>query len=275
LVGGLPAIVRPVYRLIWQKGLLGTICGTEYLHISRNCSTKLRNAIFLFVRLDSIFMSQPRPDFAEIKKTTDIAQVVESYGIELKPSSRGDLKGLCPFHDDSKPSMVVTPEKGLFHCMACGEAGNVIQFVAKKEGIPEKEAALRLLDSLPGISRGSEMTSSQKKIEVDPLADSELFAAILEHYHQALFGRNKRGINYLNRRNLAEMEALQHFKIGFVDGTLKEKLSSSQLEKAKVLGLINAKGNEKFYNRIVVPVFDSNGAQVARSCQGCERLLHL
>ena len=90
-------------------------------------------------------MSQPRPDFAEIKKTTDIAQVIQSYGIELKPSSRGDLKGLCPFHDDHEPSMVVTPQKGLFHCMACGEAGNVIQFVAKKEGIAEKEAALRLL----------------------------------------------------------------------------------------------------------------------------------
>jgi len=127
--------------------------------------------------------------------------------------------------------MIVTPEKGLFHCMACGEAGNVIQFVAKKEGIPEKEAALRLLDSLPGISRGSSITSNNKeKFEVDPPADdqgeckpeldSELFTAILKHYHQALFGRNKRGINYLKRRNLNEMEALQHFKVGFVDGTL-------------------------------------------------------
>ncbi len=223
-------------------------------------------------------MTQPRTDFAEIKKTTDIAQVIASYGIELKPSSRGDLKGLCPFHDDHEPSMVLTPEKGLFHCMACGEAGNVIQFVAKKEGIPEKEAALRLLDALPGISRGSSMTAEEKRIEVDPLADSELFAAILEHYHQALFGRNKRGINYLNRRNLAEMEALQHFKIGFVDGTLKKKLSASQLEKAKVLGLINAKENEKFYNRIVVPVFDSNGSAVGlygRDITGKSEVKHL
>ena len=167
-------------------------------------------------------MNQPRPDFDEIKKTTDIAQVVESYGIELKPSSRGDWKGLCPFHDDTKPSMVVTPAKGLFHCMACGAAGNVIQFVAKKEGIEEREAALRLLDAVPGVSRGSEITAEGKKAEVDPLADPELFAVILEHYQQALFGKDKRGLDYLKRRNLAETEALQHFKIGFVDGTLKE-----------------------------------------------------
>jgi DNA primase catalytic core len=229
-------------------------------------------------------MNQPHPDFAEIKKTTDIARVVESYGIELKPSSRGDLKGLCPFHDDTKPSLVVTPAKGLFHCMACGAAGNVIQFVAKKEGIEEREAALRLLDAVPGVSRGSDMTAEGKNTEVDPLADTELFAAILDHYHETLFGKNKNGLNYLKRRNLTATEALQHFKIGFVDGTLKEKLSAAQLEKAKLLGLINAKGNEKFYNRIVVPIFEcephgrSNGHAVGlygRDITGKSEVKHL
>ena len=223
-------------------------------------------------------MTQPRPDFAEIKKTTDIAQVVESYGIELKPSSRGDLKGLCPFHDDNEPSLVVTPGKGLFHCMACGVAGNVIQFVAKKEGIGEREAALRLLDAVPGVTRGSQITAEGKKAEVDPLADTELFAAVLEHYHQTLFGKNKDGLNYLKRRNLAETEALQHFKVGFVDGTLKEKLSAAQLEKAKLLGLVNAKGNEKFYNRIVVPIFNTDGSAVGlygRDITGKSEVKHL
>ena len=252
-------------------------------------------------------MNTNRPDFAEIKKTTDIAQVVQSYGIELKPSSRGDLKGLCPFHDDNEPSLVVTPGKGLFHCMACGAAGNVIQFVAKKEGITEREAALRLLDAVPGVSRGSEklrgsggvldrsisdvpagrtdkavavsqITAEGKKAEVDPLADTELFAAILEHYHQALFGKNKDGINYLSRRNLAATEDLQHFKVGFADGTLKEKLSAAQLEKAKLLGLVNAKGNEKFYNRVVVPIFDADGSAVGlygRDISGKSEVKHL
>jgi DNA primase len=223
-------------------------------------------------------MNTNRPDFAEIKKTTDIAQVVQSYGIELKPSSRGDLKGLCPFHDDSEPSLVVTPGKGLFHCMACGAAGNVIQFVAKKEGIAEKEAALRLLDAVPGVSRGSEITAEGKKAEVDPLADPELFTAIIGHYHEALFGKNKDGINYLSRRNLAGTEALQHFKVGFADGSLKEKLSAAQLEKAKLLGLVNAKGNEKFYNRVVVPIFDVNGCAVGlygRDISGKSEVKHL
>ncbi len=223
------------------------------------------------------------PDFASIKKTTDIAEVVRSRGIELKPSgSTGDLKGLCPFHEDNEPSMIVTPGKGLFHCMSCGAAGNVIQFAARLDGTTEREAALALLDAVPGVERASSLekggTAKEKKIDVDPLADPELFAGILEHYHAALFGRNKRGINYLNRRGLGDMETLQHFAVGFVDGTLRDTLTKKQLEVAERLGLINAKGNEKFYNRVVVPVFDAERNAVGlygRDITGKSEVAHL
>lgn len=223
-------------------------------------------------------MKTKRPDFASIKKTTDIAAVIRSRGIELKPSgSTGDLKGLCPFHEDSEPSMIVTPGKGLFHCMSCGAAGNVIQFVARLDGTTEREAALALLDQVPGVERASSLETA-KKIEVDPLADPELFAGILDHYREALFGRNKRGINYLNRRGLGDMETLQHFGVGFVDGTAKEKLSKAQLDKAKALGLVNVKGNEKFYNRVVVPILDAERRPVGlygRDITGKSEVAHL
>ena len=229
-------------------------------------------------------MKTQRPDFAEIKRTTDLAAVVVSRGIELKPSgSAGDLKGLCPFHDDNEPSMIVTPTKGLFHCMSCGAAGNVIQFVSKLDGITEREAALALLDAVPGIDRASTMEggkakTAEEKSQVDPLADLELFAGILAHYQAALLGRNKRGLNYLNRRNLGDIEALQHFGIGFVDGTAKDKLTKAQIEAAKVLGLVNARGNEKFYNRIVVPIFDAQRRPVGlygRDITGKSEVAHL
>ncbi len=223
-----------------------------------------------------------QPDFGQIKKTTDIAQVIASFGIELKPAGTNDLKGLCPFHDDSKPSMIVTPGKGLFHCMSCGAAGNVIQFVARMEGLTEREAALRLLDAVPGVGRASSLeqgkTAKEKSVDVDPLADPELFAGILDHYHGALFGRNKRGINYLNRRNLGDMETLQHFGVGFVDGALRDTLAKKQLEAAKTLGLVNAKGNEKFYNRVVVPVYDAERRPVGlygRDITGKSEVAHL
>ena len=73
-------------------------------------------------------------DFESIKATTDIVSVIAGYGVQFKKSGR-DYVALCPFHTEQTPSFHVTPEKGLFHCFGCEAKGNVIQFVAMKEGI--------------------------------------------------------------------------------------------------------------------------------------------
>jgi DNA primase catalytic core len=193
-----------------------------------------------------------KPDFAQIKATTDLVRVVESYGVELRKVGN-DHVGLCPFHEDKKPSLHVTPGKGLWHCPACGAAGNVIQFVAKKEGMTDREAALKLLGAVPGVMRASALTPAAS---ADPLAHAELFAAIVKHYHECLLGRGKRGLEYLQRRGLGDVETLTHFRVGYVDGGLKKKLSAAQIKAAQACGLFNEKGNEKFYGRVVVPIFD-------------------
>ena len=65
------------------------------------------------------------PDFDAIKRTADLVRVIEDHGVILKKQG-ADYVGLCPFHEDTKPSLRVTPAKGLWHCMACGKAGNPI-----------------------------------------------------------------------------------------------------------------------------------------------------
>lgn len=194
-----------------------------------------------------------KPDFAEIKRTTDLVRVIESYGVALRKVGN-DHVGLCPFHDDGKPSLHVTPGKGLWRCPACGAAGNVIQFVAKKEGITDREAALKLCSAIPGVQRARALAPAAPA--ADPLAHAELFAAIVKHYHECLLTRGKRGLEYLQRRGLGDVEMLTHFKVGCVDGGLKKKLSAAQIKAAQACGLFNEKGNEKFYGRIVVPILD-------------------
>jgi len=209
-------------------------------------------------------------DFAEIKKTTDLVAVVQSYGIELKKSGR-DYVGLCPFHDDKSPSLRVTREKGLYRCPSCGATGNVIQFVAAMEKIDDRQAAQKLLSGIPGVCKGD-------AIEVEPIKapDSKLLTAAIEHYHQSLFSRDRRGIEYLEGRGLHDLDMLRHFKIGFVNGSLKEKVSASQ--QSKLAGLFNEKGNERYYLRVVVPIFDERGAAVGlygRSIQDKAQVKHL
>jgi DNA primase catalytic core len=197
-----------------------------------------------------------KPDFARIKATTDLVRVVESYGVALRKVGN-DHVGLCPFHEDKKPSLHVTPGKGLWHCPACGAAGNVIQFVAKKEGITDREAALKLLGAVPGVTRASALAApATPAAGADPLAHAELFGAIVTHYHECLLTRGKRGLEYLQRRGLGDVETLTHFRVGYVDGGLKKKLSAAQIKAAQACGLFNEAGNEKFYGRVVVPIFN-------------------
>jgi len=202
-----------------------------------------------------------KPDFDQIKKSTDIVAVIQRHGIELKKQG-ADYVGLCPFHDDHNPSLRVSQGKGLFHCMSCGAAGNAIQFVAKKENLTVKEAALRLMGNMPGVQRGSDMV---KPAPTTPAHHPELFAAILDHYHQTLLGRNRRGLDYLKARGLSDPAMLAHFKIGYVDHTLKSKLTPAQVKLAQEMGLFNDKRNETFWNRVVVPIFDETGQPVGLS----------
>ena len=211
------------------------------------------------------------PDFDQIKKTTDIARVVESYGVVLRKTSSDHFKGLCPFHEEKTPSFSVTPSNGLFHCFGCHAGGDVIRFVALKEKISDNEAKLKLLAQIPGVYRGEEShalsfakasadrESAEKK---EAVHDPALFGAVIEHYHDTLFSSDSRGIDYLKSRGLADLEMLKHFKVGFVNGTLREKLSLAQIETAKAIGLLNEKGNDKFYLRVIVPIFDEEGQPV-------------
>jgi len=78
----------------------------------------------------------PDEEIARIKKETDLVALVRSRGVELGKHGTKDWSGRCPFHTEDKASFIVSPEKGLFHCMGCGVAGNAIQFVERYDGDP-------------------------------------------------------------------------------------------------------------------------------------------
>ncbi|HOA63851.1 MAG TPA: CHC2 zinc finger domain-containing protein, partial [Bacilli bacterium] len=74
----------------------------------------------------------------EILQKVSIIDVINNY-VELKKSGKNYF-GLCPFHDDTNPSMSVSEDKKIFKCFSCGETGNAITFVQKIENISFMQA---------------------------------------------------------------------------------------------------------------------------------------
>lgn len=87
-------------------------------------------------------------DRTRVLDASDIVEVVGDH-IALKPKGR-EFVGLCPFHDDHRPSMNVVPHKQFYHCFSCGAGGDVFDFVMRFHGMSFREA-LEFLASRAGV----------------------------------------------------------------------------------------------------------------------------
>ena len=92
----------------------------------------------------------PTDEIEQLKNDVSVERLVESAGIELKKSGK-DRIGVCPFHDDSEPSLVVTPAKNLWHCFGCQIGGGPIDWVMKFRGVSFRHA-VELLRADPSLA---------------------------------------------------------------------------------------------------------------------------
>ncbi len=213
----------------------------------------------------------PESEIERIKKETDLAALVRSRGIELKPHGTGNLAGCCPFHDDKTPSFIVTPAKGLFHCLGCGAAGNAIQFVQKFDGVSFRHA-FELLNDGPAAFEsppdGVLKKSTVPKLgnPLDPEApDSELLAQVADYYHERLL-QTPDALAYLEKRGLRNDELITRFKLGFADRTLGLRLPAKNRsdgkairERLQKLGIMRDTGHELLTGSLTVPIMDASG----------------
>lgn len=82
----------------------------------------------------------PDGDLARLKRETDLVALVRESGVQLTRHGK-DWLGLCRWHPDKSPSLVVSPERGLFHCMgACQAGGSAIDFVMRDRQLSFLEA---------------------------------------------------------------------------------------------------------------------------------------
>ena len=88
-------------------------------------------------------------ELERLKSDVSVQRLAEARGIELRRHG-ADLHGLCPFHEDRNPSLVISPAKNLWHCLgACQTGGSVIDWVMKAEGVSFRHAVELLRADLP------------------------------------------------------------------------------------------------------------------------------
>jgi len=155
-------------------------------------------------------------DIALVRERARIDDVVGSY-VTLKNAGGGNLKGLCPFHDEKSPSFNVTPARGFFYCFGCQEGGDVIDFIQKIDQITFSEA-VETLASKVGIQLRYE--DSGAPVQRGPgnqrprLVEAHKVAA--EFYVDQLFGAAEAapGRQFLDKRGF-DKDAAVHFGVGF------------------------------------------------------------
>ena len=199
---------------------------------------------------------------ANLVQTADIIEVIGNR-VDLTKDRRGkEHIGLCPFHDDSKPSLTVNREKGLYWCWACQEGGTTVDFLRKKERITFIEA-LEELSKITGIEIPK--TEQVKREDLQKERLKQLNRKAMNHFIDNL-GKSKKAKEYLKTRGIDEKTA-KEFSIGFddSDGILK-KFGTTVIERNKLLrcGLIKkkkyGKGYEDYFRgRITFPIRDNNG----------------
>ncbi|WP_409228574.1 DNA primase [Gudongella sp. SC589] len=207
-------------------------------------------------------MSYSNEDVLEkVKDQMDIVQLVGEY-VHLKKSGSNHV-GLCPFHNEKTPSFTVSESKQIYHCFGCGEGGDGISFIMKRENLDFVDA-LKFLADKYGIP-WEENLNREDSEEKNTLYNMNKEAA--RYFHNNLMS-NKKPREYLAKRGITA-EIARKFGIGFAtekwDGLIKHLLekgfTEDEMLKAGLAG-IRKDGSgyfDKFRNRVIFPIIDTRG----------------
>ena len=214
------------------------------------------------------------PELKErIKREISIQRLAEARGIKLRRSGK-ELIGLCPFHQDRNPSLNIDPVKNVWHCKgACGEGGDVIEWVKRAEGISFTHAVeLLKRNYLPSASSAAEPPPKISTVPKLPplfqanLDDQRLLGIVVDYYHATL-KQTPGAQQYLIQRGLKSSEMVEHFKLGFSNRSLNYHLQDKnrveglrQRGRLEELGILREKsGHEHFVGSLVIPILNLNG----------------
>ncbi|MHC4075286.1 MAG: DNA primase, partial [Planctomycetota bacterium] len=211
---------------------------------------------------------------SRIQQANDIVDVISEH-VSLTKKGR-EVVGLCPFHDDHRPSMYVNSIKQIFKCFACGAGGDVFKFVQMRENLTFGQAIERLAEragiDLAGQRSKKSWSSDQKSVDRNQLAKANNWAA--QHFQKNLSDKQsgQAARNYLEQRKITD-QSMKKWRIGLagdspntlINQARKKKISLELLEQAGLLLKDKNSNNytDKFVHRLMFTITDVTGRVIA------------
>jgi len=199
-----------------------------------------------------------------VKQANDIVDVVSEYVSLTKRGSQ--MVGVCPFHDDHRPSMYVTEAIQIFKCFACGAGGDVFKFVQMREHLNFPQAIERLAQRA-GISVQS--TGPVKTRKKDSAEDPVALARVNDwacRYFQANLEdeqRGKQARDYVLTRQISP-DSMSQWRMGLALDARTDLLQSARQRSIpqgmlEATGVVTGNGQDKFIHRLMFPISDATG----------------
>ncbi|MFJ9712549.1 DNA primase [Streptomyces sp. NPDC101234] len=209
-------------------------------------------------------------DVKAVRDAVPIDAVVSEY-LQLRNAGGGNLKGLCPFHDEKSPSFQVSPSKGLFHCFGCQEGGDTLTFVMKVDHLSFSEAVERLA-GLAGITLRYEeggYNPAHQRGERIRLVEAHKTAAVWYAEQLATSPEAETGRLFLAERGFDQAAAV-HFGVGYSpqgwDHLTRYLRGQGFTDKELLLSGLSQEGRrgpiDRFRGRLMWPIRDIGGEVV-------------
>jgi len=227
-----------------------------------------------------------------VQQVLDSVDIIELVGQYVALTRRGrEFIGLCPFHDDKKPSLNVSPSKQIFKCFSCGAGGDALKFLTlyEKYSFPEAVRALAERSAIP-LPQDTQQYSHQEEPESgmskrDLLKVTQMAAEFFQAQLRSPTAAST--LQYARDRGFSD-ESIEKFGLGYAPDSWDSLLSAARgkgISNQQLLaaGLVAQKEGtdrcyDRFRHRLMFPIYDLTGSVIAfggRALRDDERAKYL
>lgn len=177
-------------------------------------------------------------DVEQLKQRWPLLDYLQHQNWAARPAGYdSEFVGLCPLHQETRPSFYVNARKNLFYCHGCGQGGDLIRFV-------ELSRHLSFRQSLAYLEQQSA-----------PPVDSATVLNEVAAFYQEQLDRYPEALRYLERRGVHDPALIKELRIGYAPGGCLRRHLTAQgysFDLLRQLGLVNSQGRDTFYGRVGV-----------------------